>query len=171
MATSNLSGYAIGGGGSAIGVSGSDETSDSKAYLSHARLKQQYLDYLGTKREEIDEQQDSRRIVHGSQWTNEQIQQLNLRRQPVVFNNKTKRKINGVIGTIIRLKQDPKGYARTPQHEQGADLATEVLRYVMDEQNWDSKDPQAAWYAAAILTAGWTPIVMATFRSSPRSRA
>ncbi len=148
MATSSLSDYATGGGGSATGLSASDDTPNSKSYLSHSRLKQQYLDYLGTKREEISEQQDSRRMVHGSQWTNEQIQQLNLRRQPVVFNNKIKRKINGVIGTIIRLKQDPKGYARTPQHEQGADLATEVLRYITDEQNWDSKDPEAAWYAA-----------------------
>ena len=142
MATQNLSGYAVGGGGG-TGTTSGDERRET-GYWSLYKLKRAYLDYLGAKREEIDEQQDARRFVHGSQWTSEQIRQLNARKQPVVWNNKTKRKINGIIGTLQRLKQDPKAYARTPKHEQGAELATAALRYALDRVEWERKDPIAA---------------------------
>ena len=117
-------------------------------YWSHARVKRAYLDYLGAKREEINEQQDARRFVHGSQWTSQQIQQLNQRKQPVVWNNRTKRKINGIVGTLQRLKQDPKAYARTPKHEQGAELATSALRYALERALWDRIDPIATEFCA-----------------------
>jgi hypothetical protein len=145
LATSNLSGYAVGGGSG--GVS-SSEDEKGKTYWSHTRLKRAYKDYLGAKREEIDEQQDARRFVHGSQWTSEQITQLNLRKQPVVFNNRTQRKINGIVGTLQRLKQDPKAYARTPKHEEGAELATAALRYALERALWDRKDPIACEFCS-----------------------
>jgi hypothetical protein len=129
LAQSNLSGYSVGGGGAVSSSSSSDDGTKKSGYWSHAKLKRSYLDYLGTKREEIDEQQDADRFVHGTQWTAEQIKQLNLRKQPVVWNNKTKRKINGIVGTLQRLRQDPKAYPRTPKHEQGAELATATIRY------------------------------------------
>lgn len=135
-------GYATGGSASGIGSSG--EADENQKYWPLRRLKRAYLDYLGTKREEIDEQQDARRFVHGSQWTSEEIDQLNRRKQPVVVNNKTKRKINGIIGTLRRIKQDPKAYPRTPQHDQGAELATAALRYALERSLWERKDPIAA---------------------------
>jgi hypothetical protein len=141
-----LSGYAHGGGSG--GMSSSEDDEKGKAYWSHARLKRAYKDYLGAKREEIDEQQDARRFVHGSQWTTEQLRQLNLRRQPPVVFNRTKRKINGIIGTLQRLKQDPKAYARTPKHEEGAELATATLRYALERALWDRKDPIACEFCA-----------------------
>jgi hypothetical protein len=134
-------GYAVGGSGTAIGASGSE---DKQSYWSLRKLKRAYLDYLGTKREEIDEQKDARRFVHGSQWTAAEIQQLELRKQPLVWNNKTKRKINGIIGTLRRIKQDPKAFPRTPSHDQGAELATAALRYALERTEWERKDPIAA---------------------------
>lgn len=105
------------------------------------RRKRQYLDYLTEKSEEIKEQQNARRYYHGSQWTAKQIKAFNDRRQPVVTYNRIGRKINAVVGLLERQRQDPRGYPRTPQHEEGAEIATAVLRYVMDQQEWVSKSP------------------------------
>lgn len=152
MAT-NVSGYSA--GGSRPSRTASKPDADEKGdYLSHEKLKRQYLDYLGGKRSEIDEQQDSRRYRHASQWTSEQLEQLKLRKQPVVTVNKISRKIHGVIGVLARLKQDPKGFPRTPDHEQGAELATAVIRYVMDSNNWDATDYYCGEMAAIDGFAG-----------------
>jgi hypothetical protein len=142
MATTT--GYQVGGavtGGISSEASSTPETTTGKKYWSLQRLKRSYQDYLGTKREEIDEQQDARRFMHASQWTSQQIKDLNLRRQPVTTNNKIARKIHGIVGTLERLKQDPKAYPRTPMHEEGAELATAALRYALEAQNWSAKDP------------------------------
>jgi hypothetical protein len=55
---SNLSGYSVGGSVSEISSSASstEDSSKSKGYWSLQRIKRAYLDYLGIKREEIDEQ-------------------------------------------------------------------------------------------------------------------
>ena len=42
------------------------------------------------------------------------------------------------------MKQDPKAYPRTPQDADKAELATAIIRYVMDSEDWNSKDPEAA---------------------------
>lgn len=117
-------------------------TSSSEGY-SHEKLKKEYLAYLETKNEEIKEQQDARRYYHGAQWTDKQIKAFNQRRQPVVTYNRIGRKINAVVGLLERQKQDPRGYPRTPKHEEGAEIATAVLRYVCDQQRWEEKSPIA----------------------------
>lgn len=127
----NQSGYSQGQSG-AVGVA---STAD------HEKRKREYLDYLGGKSEEIKEQQDSRRYYHGSQWTSAQIKALNRRKQPVVTFNRVGRKINAVVGLLEKQRQDPRGFPRTPEHEEGAEIATSVLRYVMDQQDWAAKSP------------------------------
>ena len=144
-----LGGYSIGGaGGSSMAAGDHAQDEDDNRYWALSKLKRSYLDYLGTKREEIDEQQDARRFRHASQYTSDQIKQLNLRKQPVVTDNRISRKIHGVVGTLTRLKQDPKAYPRTPKHEEGAELATATIRYSLDSTEWDAKDPQCAEFAA-----------------------
>jgi len=125
-------------------VSGGSETAQSGQYWSLSKLRKAYSDYLFSKREEIDEQIDARRYYHGSQWTAEQITVMKRRKQPVMTFNRIARKIDGVTGLIERMRQDPKAYPRTPKHEEGAELATAALRYVLDQQNWAAKSPQAA---------------------------
>jgi hypothetical protein len=96
------------------------------------------------KTEEINEQKDARRYYHGAQWTEDQLKVLKKRRQPPSTKNRIARKIDGTIGLIERLRQDPKAFPRTPKQEQGAELATAVLRYVLDEQEWKAKSPECA---------------------------
>lgn len=130
MLASNHTGYAPGN---------SPSTPTSADGVDHAGLKKKYLAYLDNKSEEIREQQNARRYYHGSQYTAEQIRVLNKRKQPVVTYNRVGRKINAVVGLLERQKQDPRGFPRTPKHEEGAEVATAVLRYVCDEQDWPAK--------------------------------
>lgn len=117
-------------------------------YRSLERLKRDFLDYLGAKEKEIEEQKDARRFRHGSQYTSEQVTQLRQRRQPITTINEVSRKIHGIVGTLARLKQDAKAYPRTPKQEQGADLASAAIQYVLQEQEFDAKDPICSEMAA-----------------------
>ncbi|KAA0697424.1 hypothetical protein DTW90_18510 [Neorhizobium sp. P12A] len=135
----NQTGYSVGNGPvpgpSTAAVQGSQQIAD------HARLKRQFTEYLSIKDAEIKEQKEARRYHHGSQYTDKQIKTLNQRRQPVVTYNRISRKINALIGFLEKMKTDPRAYPRTPQHDEGAEIATAVLRYVCDEQDWTSKSP------------------------------
>ncbi len=155
FAGGGVGGYAVGAPGhTGMSGSGTDKPVKEEEYIPLERLKREYIDYLGTKREEIDEQQNARRKRHGSQWTGEQLTQLKARRQPVVTVNKISRKIHGVIGVLSRLKQDPKAYPRTPSHERGAELATAAIRFVADTNNFDSTDYYCGEMAAVDGIAG-----------------
>lgn len=134
------------GPGTGVGTSGGGMPAEEPEYEGRSldALKKAYAAYLSGKQAEIKEQQDARRYVHGSQWTAKQIKTFNDRRQPVVTYNRIGRKINAVIGLLERQRQDPRGYPRTPKHEEGAEIATSVLRYVLDEEDWKAKSPIAA---------------------------
>lgn len=138
----NVSGYAVGSAPS-TGPTSSQDTKKA-AYWPLERCKKAYLDYIGNKQSEIEEQKNARRYFHGAQWTEAQIKALNDRKQPIVTFNRIARKINGVIGLIERLRQDPKAYPRTPKQEAGAELATAVIRYVLDEQEWKANSQECA---------------------------
>lgn len=117
---------------------------DTAGYWDIAKLKKAYTEYLSNKREEIDEQKDARRYYHGAQWTDAQIKILKKRKQPISTVNRIGRKIDGVVGLLERLRQDPKAFPRTPGQEQGADIATAVIRYALDSQEWKPKSAEIA---------------------------
>jgi hypothetical protein len=117
-------------------------------YWSLERLKRSYMDYIDSKTQEVAEQQDARRYRHASQWTAEQVRVFNKRKQPIVTYNRIGRKIDGVVGLIEKLKQSPKAFPRTPNEEQSADLATAVVRSVLDSAEWKTKSYIAAQNAA-----------------------
>lgn len=127
---------------------------DDVEYQDIARLKRQYFDFLGAKDQEIKEAREARHYYHGDQWTSDEIDKLNKRKQPVVTSNRIVRKIDAIVGLVERLRQDPKAYPRTPQHDEGADLATAVLRYVLDSNDWKSKSARIARAGAIDGVAG-----------------
>jgi hypothetical protein len=133
---------------------GSSEPDDNTQYLSVDKLKRQYFDFLGAKTSEIEEARQARHYYHGDQWTEQEIAVLQRRKQPVVTSNRIERKINAVVGIVEKLRQDPKAYARTPQHEQGADVATAVMRYALDTNDWKSKSTRNARLGAIDGIAG-----------------
>ena len=124
----------VGGGG----------ISDGVGYWSIEKCKKAYSQYIANKSQEIEEQKNARRYYHGVHWTSEQVRELNKRKQPIVTFNRIARKLNGVVGTIDRLKQDPKAYPRTPQDADKAELGTAIIRYALDSENWNAKSPEVA---------------------------
>lgn len=112
-----------------------DEAPESEQnYWSLAKCRRAYIDYLGSKQEEIDEQKQARCYRHGAHWTTAQVEIFNKRKQPVVTYNRIGRKIDSIVGLMEKLKQEPKAYPRNPRNtdETGAELATAVVRYVVD---------------------------------------
>src|SRR5215475_4584683 len=128
-----------------LGVNPSDAFGQDRTYWSLAKVKRAYLDYIGSKREEIQEQQDSRSYRHGAQWTPAQVEVFNLRKQPVVTYNRIGRKIDAIIGLMEKMKQDPKAFPRNPQQtdEMGAELATASVRYVLESDLRETRMPYA----------------------------
>lgn len=121
-----------------------DLTGAPPSVVDHEKLKKDYLSYLDNKTEEIKEQKDARRYYHSSQWTEKAIREFKRRKQPVVTYNREAKKINAIIGLLERQRQDPRAYPRTPKQEDGAEIATATIRYVVDEQRWKEKSPIAA---------------------------
>lgn len=119
------------------------ETTEQEGY-SVEKLRRQYLDFAGTKSAEIEEQRTARHYYHADQWTAAEQKELQKRRQPIITANRVSRKINGIVGLVERLRQDPKAYPRTPKHEGGAEIATAAIRYTLDASDWQPTSSEVA---------------------------
>lgn len=71
------------------------------------------------------------------QWTSDERAVLNKRGQPCITVNRIKPKIDYLLGIERKQRNDPKAYPRTPQDADSADAATDAIRYVLDDNNWD----------------------------------
>jgi len=112
------------------------------------RLRRQYTDFASDKRAELGEQRTARHYYHGDQYTAAELKTLKDRRQPVVTTPRLTKKINGIVGLLERLRQDPKAYPRTPQQEQGAELGTAIIRYALDQCDWKAISPEVCLNSA-----------------------
>jgi hypothetical protein len=112
----------------------------------------------------------ARHYYHGDQWTKKEIAALRARKQPVVTSNRIVRKIDAVVGLVERLRQDPKAYPRTPKHDEGAELATATLRFVLDNNDWKSKSSRIAGPAASTAFPALNTILFQVMRATRRLR-
>lgn len=79
----------------------------------------------------------NRDYYDGKQLTTEEIAALRRRGQPPVVVNYIKRKVEILRGLERRSRTDPRAFPRNPQDEQGAEAATDALRFVADENDFD----------------------------------
>ena len=79
----------------------------------------------------------NRDYYDGKQLTTEEVAALRRRGQPPVVVNYIKRKIEILRGLERRSRTDPRAFPRNPQDEQGAEAATDALRFVADENDFD----------------------------------
>lgn len=119
-------------------VSAADE--DASQFLSVETLRRQYTDYLTNKVDEIEEQKESRRYYHGAFYTAEQLRILRDRHQPPLPWNRVQRKINRRVGLISRVRSDPKAFGNNRKSEQGAEIATQAIRAVLDANQFKNLD-------------------------------
>lgn len=69
--------------------------------------------------------------------------ELKKRGQPVVIYNRIQRKADYIFGLEKQLRKDPKAFPRTPNDEQSASAATDSLRFVCDDCDWDARRSEA----------------------------
>lgn len=117
-------------------------------FLSVDKLRGQYTDYLGGKVLEIEEAQISRQYYHGAQWTAKELRVLKDRGQSPITYNRISKKINAIVGLTERLRQDPKAYPRNPRNDEGAEVATSTVRYVLDANDWKTLSSECIRHAA-----------------------
>ena len=127
---------------------------DQEQFFPVSRLRQQYLDYLVAKVQEYEEQKLSRHYYHGAQYTPEEIRILRERRQPIITINRLGRKIDSIAGLILRLRQDPKAWPRNPKNADGAEIATQCIRTVLEGNEWYFLDNYAVTQAGIEGIAG-----------------
>lgn len=113
-----------------------------------------YNSYQDTKQDEMDEQRESRRYYHTDQLSDEQKRVLSDRNQPPVENNYIAPMIDGTIGVIIRLRQDPKAFPRKQQFVGGAWIGTAAVREVLDEHGWNTLQTEIAHEMAVVGVSG-----------------
>lgn len=70
------------------------------------------------------------------QFTQEEMDALKERGQPVVSIDKIGPKAEYLAGLERQQRTDPKAHPRTPQHEEEAEAWTEVLRFACDDQDY-----------------------------------
>lgn len=135
-------------------TSPTQEDSEEAVYATLSVLKRRHNDYWTNKREEREETDCARRYYDGDQWTSDEIQKLKDRNQPVVTYNEIQPAIDSIVGTIERLRQDPKAFPRTPKHADGAEVATSVLNYCLDANQWRDITPKVSRRGATDALAG-----------------
>ncbi|GLV28188.1 hypothetical protein TomTYG75_07110 [Sphingobium sp. TomTYG75] len=79
----------------------------------------------------------------GKQLTDTEIKALKKRGQPPVVFNRIQRKVNYLKGLEAQMRKDPKAFPREPGDDGSAQAATDALRYVCDDQDWDAKRSDA----------------------------
>lgn len=89
----------------------------------------------------------------GKQISAEERAALRKRKQPEVVINVIKEKIDYLVGYELQQRIDPKAYPRTPRHEQEAFAASDALRFVTENEDYDKKRSQV-WRNLLIEGAG-----------------
>lgn len=79
----------------------------------------------------------ARDYYDGKQLTSEEVTELKKRQQPPVVFNRIQPKIDFLLGSERRQRSDPKAFPRTPNHDEAADAATDGIRYVQDNNDFD----------------------------------
>lgn len=72
------------------------------------------------------------------QWTEAEESKLNARNQAAIVVNRVKPKVEGLLGLYQLRHTDPKAYPRTQKHEETAHAVTDALRYVADNNDFES---------------------------------
>lgn len=100
-------------------------------------LQQWFEGYEDATQDSRNEAERARDYVDGNQLTAEEVQTLKKRGQPPIVFNRIRRKVEWLKGLEVKQRTDPKAFPRTPQHAEEAEVATDAIRFVCDNADWD----------------------------------
>lgn len=124
-----------------------DDTGDLDLVLS------QFEDFVDATQEMRALGQKCRDYKDGAHFTAEERETFRKRKQPCITDNKILDKVNTIMGLEKQQRTDPKAYPRTPQHEQAAEAATDALRYVADNCDYQRSARKPA--CDNLIVEGW----------------
>lgn len=111
-----------------------EKAAPTKIEKELAFVKAQFDDAEDSSEDYRKEAEVYRAYYDGYQWTEAEKQAIEARGQPVITDNKIKDKIETYLGIERKGRADPKAFPRnSPSDEEGADAATDALRFVQDE--------------------------------------
>ncbi len=102
-----------------------------------AKLLGWFLEAEDSGRDAREYAERDRDYYDGKQWTSAEKTKLEARGQAAIVINRVKRKVDFLTGSEIQARTDPKAFPRTPNHEQAAEAATDALRYVCQNNDFD----------------------------------
>jgi hypothetical protein len=94
----------------------------------------------------------------GTQWTQAEIDALRARGQPVITVNKIGDKVDLLCGLERKARTDPKAFPNTPNEDERADAATQALRYICNDN--DFQECRSAVYEE-MLVEGYSGVDLA----------
>jgi hypothetical protein len=97
--------------------------------------------------------QKCRDYKDGAQYTSDERDTFRKRKQPCITDNKILDKVNTMMGLEKQQRTDPKAFPRTPRHEQAAEAATDALRYVADNCDYQRSARKPA--CDNLIVEGW----------------
>lgn len=112
-----------------------DNLTPERGLEYYQRLFAESRDLLQDSRKESQIDDD---YFHGYQWTAEERRILRDRKQPDHVFNRVRPAVNGTLGVLKSGATDPRAYARNPQDEDSAEVASKVLRYIADYNDFDT---------------------------------
>ena len=104
----------------------------------HGKLLRQFEEAFDGSQEERRLSERDRDYYDGKQLTEEEMNALRQRKQPIVISNRIKPKIDSLLGFERKQRTDPRAYPRTPKHDQDAQGVTDAIRFVCDQSRFQS---------------------------------
>ena len=103
----------------------------------HKQLIRWFEESELARQDEIRLAENDRLYYDHVQWTKEELDVLKARGQPAIVINKIHNKVSLLCGMERKARTDPKAFARTPAEEDRAEAATQALRYISDDNNFN----------------------------------
>ena len=113
-----------------------DEQQGGYPFATLRRMVERASDLTEADRRKADLARD---YYSGDQLSDAQRAEYQRRKMVPVIDNRIIRKIDAMIGIEQNGRTDPRAFARGPEDEQAADLATKALVFVDDQTRFDSK--------------------------------
>jgi len=107
------------------------------ATIDHEQFVQIYDRFVTQTEAGHREAQMRRDYVNNIQHSADEVATLNKRKQPIITDNRIKRKTDYFLGVERQTRTDPKAFPRTPEHEDAANAFTDGIRFVCDNNDWD----------------------------------
>jgi hypothetical protein len=100
-------------------------------------VRTQFEEYADATIESRASAEKCRRYRDGEQWTSDERATLKKRKQPCITDNKIQDKCDTLLGIEKQMRTDPKAFPRNPGDEGGAEAATDALRFISDQSNFN----------------------------------